>query len=460
MKSILFSAVVAFCSLPVLAQKPAYPSKEQVLKDARSASALSSINQIYNSTLTWDKIKVEYKTFVNGGELSESFFYDFESDVSKRLGLDINDATHIYVLATTPKDKEGFYYEVLIDVTYSSYNATMPLGKWVLKSSYVGMNDYYQRGGDKNAANKRMTEVISILKKFKGHDHPDAAIKFTTSDLDYAVISIDSVYKNPEKQDEALTYQRMWNYMAKCQVAVYEDGLSKIEKYATATMEIRIEWNKPENGGNDSWYVDNVDFGYPRVINGTEKKPGQAEQNSLERYKWLSKYGFETIYKKKETFTRSRNSLGELEAFQANMQNALKKMYENPEAGKADFAALVNPKAANKDAIVNSYYEQVVEAKKYMMNLDDATVKSSADYEDGQIKFFSTTVVLRLDRPWVGNDKAMMKKYKDAGVSKQTLTSTGGQLSSRIFANDPEFVLVDNNWYLNTAAEPKEKNFD
>ncbi|MBK6834373.1 MAG: hypothetical protein IPG89_08915 [Bacteroidetes bacterium] len=107
MKKVILLLVTIFSVGFVSAQTPAYPSKDQVLKDAKSALALNYIGQVFKSPLSWDKIKLQYKEYVNGGELVDSRFYDYRSDLAYLANLDYKDMTEVNVLATTPKDAEG-----------------------------------------------------------------------------------------------------------------------------------------------------------------------------------------------------------------------------------------------------------------------------------------------------------------------------------------------------------------
>jgi hypothetical protein len=461
MKKLIVLIAAIFCLGNAVAQSPAYPSKEQVLKDAKSALALNYIGQVFKSPLTWDKIKLQYKEYVNGGELVDSRFYDYRSDLAYLANLDYKDMTEVNVLATTPKDAEGKYYDFLITVRYTRYGGIIGLTSWKFKETYHPFTSYYQRGGNASADAKRVESAEKILMNYKGEKNtPEKPIKFYFPFYNFDIVKIDSIFVDKNKQDENLTYQRYWYFKMKVNI-VKRDG-NIFTYYQNAELPFSIEYRK--EGDAKDWApatvsIEMYERHFPNVKPITSTEAGLSGKNL---YRELTSFGFEEVYKKQTMYERTLYRLSDLQDFGKEMEAMVKLVYDNPTEGRKKLETMVNPEATNKNEIIDSYYNAIVDAKKYLVNLGNVYINDYSGHSDDENsvtgKKITSKMSLNVNFKREGtDDKAKLKAYKEAGISKETLKTTwGGRYDDRWFV-DLEIVFKNNNWYINNAAKAPEK---
>ncbi len=461
MKKIISLIVIIFSCNAVMAQTPAYPSKEQVLKDAKSALALNYIGQVFKSPLTWDKIKVQYKEYINGGELVDSKFYDYRSDLAYLANLDYKDMTEVNVLATTPKDVEGRYYDVQITVRYTRYGGVISSTSWKFKETYHPFTSYYQRGGNASADAKRVENAEKILMNYKGvKNTPEKPINFYFPFYDFDIVKIDSIYVDKDKQDQNLTYQRYWYFKMKVNI-VKRDG-NVFTYYQNAVLPFSIEYTK--EGDAKDWTpatvsIEMYERHFPNI------KPISSEQAGLlgkNLYRELTSFGFEEVYKKQTMYERTLYRLSDLQDFGKEIEAMVKLVYDNPTEGRKKLESMVNPDATNKTEIVDSYYNVILDAKKYLVELGKVYINDYSSHEDdensvtGKKVFAKMSLNVNFKRKGT-QDKSRLKEYKEAGISKETLRATrGGDYDERWFT-DLVIVFKNNNWYINNVAQQPKK---
>ncbi|HEY1038303.1 MAG TPA: hypothetical protein VGF30_02810 [Bacteroidia bacterium] len=457
MKKFIVLIIAVLGSSLVIAQKPAYPSKEQVLKDAKNNYTLSGITQIYTAPLTWDKIKLEYKMYVNGNELVESSYYDYQSTLAKKGDLDYNDMTSVYVLATTPKNSEGKYYEITIEVRYTRYGGVISASKWSYKECNIGSNAYTQKGGSAAADAKRLNQVIDLMKKYKGDKNtPKEPTNFYITRYDEDFVKIDSICLDKEQQDKNLTYQRFHYYKIKG-LMVKRDG-NKRTYYANSSADMYIEWELKE--GEKEWKP--VTVAIERFTPSDTKVSAKALGiTGNQELKSFEAFGFEDIYKKTAISERNLYTEADLKDFGEKIEKTLKLIYTNPEEGKKQLEELVDPLAPGKQEIIDSYYTPIVSAKKFMCTYGENSFVSVSAWiteEDNKKKLHIERIVSDVDFKREGTeDKTLLKAYKEAGISKETLKTTWGGRYDEAWRVEISPVFKNNQWYIGNVATPPKK---
>lgn len=439
------------------AANPVYPAREQVLKDVKTQGVLGSIIQIYGSKLTWDQIKLEYKMFVNGGEKSEPSFYDYQSRVAQKIELPANDMTEIPLIATTPKNADGNYYEVEVKVVYTCYNGATSLGKWNWVESKE--NGYYQRGGNASAAQKKVEEVINVFRQYKGENATQGEIKFYMWNDQEKIVGIDSIWANPAWQDDIMTWQKTTYFLAKLKLAKFEDDNFLMTSIGEGQCEVEVRWERKEVG--NPWKIVSITLVRIRPTSTKEIPEDAPENKSNKRLCILDDCGFDAVYKKSTYYDRSFYTLPDLRNFLNEIETAIKTLGTDEAAGKSMMQNLLSP-GINKEQYLNQILEPIRLALKYQCEISGVRCNTNIWKDsDKKINNENLEAYVSINRAWCGNDKKKMKAYKDAGVSKETIMKNGGQLNTQFkIALHVTFDLNANRWYFAPVAEPIEEKLD
>ncbi len=440
-----------------LAANPPYPSREQVLKDAKTQGVLGSIIQIYGSNLTWDQIKLEYKMLVNGGEKVDPTFYDYQSRVAEKIELPANDLTEIPLVATTPKNAEGYYYEIEVKVIYTCYNGATSLGKWVWLQSKE--NGYNQKGGNGSIAQKKTEELIAAFRQYKGEGQTKSDIKFYMWGDQEKIVGIDSIWSNPAYQDQIMTWQKTTYFLAKLKVAKFEDDNFIMSSLGEGQCELEVNWERKEVG--NPWKIVSISVIRIRTSNAFELSKEAPENQSNKRLCILDDCGFDAVYKKSTYYDRSLYTLPDLRNFLTEIENTITKLGTDEASGKQMLFNLLNP-TINKEECFSKLMGPIRLALKYQCSIPGTRCNSNIWKDsDKKIKHDDLEAYVTVSREWCGNDKKKMKAYKDAGISKETIMKNGGQLSTQFKIDlNITFDINANRWYFSPVALAIEEKLD
>ncbi|MBK6834372.1 MAG: hypothetical protein IPG89_08910 [Bacteroidetes bacterium] len=232
--------------------------------------------------------------------------------------------------------------------------------------------------------------------------------------------------------------------------------------YQNAEIPFSIEYRK--EGDAKDWApatvsIEMYERHFPNVKPISSAEAGLSGKNL---YRELTSFGFEEVYKKQTMYERTLYRLSDLQDFGKEMEAMVKLVYDNPTEGRKKLETMVNPEATNKNEIIDSYYNAIVDAKKYLVNLGNVYINDYSGHSDDENsvtgKKITSKMSLNVNFKREGtDDKAKLKAYKEAGISKETLKTTwGGRYDDRWFV-DLEIVFKNNNWYINNAAKAPEK---
>lgn len=465
MKKIALILITALCFVNVNGQTA--PPKEQVLKDAKSTKALADINYTAVKKYTWEQLKLQYKEFANGDNLYDSQFRTSQSDQAKLLGLTYDDLGYYYIVATTPKDKDGVYYDVSIQVLYykTSQNAA-----WAFKQSKMESNGYYRRGTTK-LNDATLTKAIELIKNYKGDGKLGSEVFNIMNAGNFDFIKIDEIVKHPQKDHYITSSQHSYYFYVKGTMVGYAIGTDRSEiayKYENALVELTISEEADEKG---KWKLTSV-YMPPRIENmgvGPEYSQGfksnkiEGEERTAKiQAKPLKIFGFIEVYKKQSTYERSLFSQNDAELFSKKIKILQETLYNDINKGKELLKEFIKPDLPNKDEVYASWVTFFEKAKAYDCEL---IVKDGGidQYNGGYFKDDKTAYNyyggVSISRKSAFKNKDLLKKYKSLGMSKQTLEKNYGSLNS---ANAEDFTVefYKNNWYISGVLKLNGENWD
>lgn len=460
MKYILTVLFIAFTMLMMKAQN--VPDKETVLKDARSVKALADINFTAVKKYTWSQINLQYKEFANGDNLYEPKFRTVQSEQAKKMNLSYDDLGYVYVIATTPKDAEGVYYDCSIRVLYyrSSQN-----GAWQFKESAMEENGFYRRGTE-TVNNKAVMEAIEIMSKYKGAESANETYQLmNNSDMDF--VKIEEIQKDPKRDDYITSSQKYLYFLVKGTVALFaahSDYAELLYYYENALVELTIRSDKDADG---KWKLISVEMA-PRILNqgvGPEYSKGfkeipvnEEEKFAVKRYKTLKLHGFNEVYKKQSFFERSQFTPTDLQLLEEKLKILGELLFNDPEKGKARLKSFIKPEMPNFEEVYNSWVSFFQNAKKYEceINFSKPSVSGVSGSELDKAKTdYNVSPAISVKRKGTYNNKALQRKYKELGMSKETLSKDFGALNGES-PEDYKIEYYKGNWYITGGLKFRE----
>lgn len=461
MKKLVTIFLIIFSVLKISAQ--AEPTKENVLKDAKSIRALGDINGTAVKKYTWEQVKLQFKEFANGDNLYDSKFRTEQSYEAKKNNLSYDDIGYIYVVATTPKDADGIFYDCSIQVTYyrSSQNGT-----WNFKESKMEQGGFYRRGTEK-VNNQAVKEVIDILSTYKGEGDKNEVFKFAMDNFDF--VKIEEIQKDPNQADYITSTQKYLYFLVKGTVASWAnhtDYADLLYYYENALVQLTL---RSEKGADGKWKLLAVEMP-PRIENlgvGPEYNKGlktiivpESEKYGLIRFKTLRIHGFNEVYKKQGKFERKTYTQTDIEQFEKALRKLNETLFEDIEKGKTMLKEFIKPSLPNYNDVFNSWVSFYEKAKLYECELKFSTpsVKSKSGLKES-VTTFEVYPSLSVNRKNAKDNKELSKKYKAAGMSKATLSATGGAL----YSENPNVYKIEyfnNRWYIIEGLSLDKKSWD
>lgn len=449
MKRLLLSLFVSFVGLAVRAQEP---TAAQVLKDAKTAFALGGINSACQKKYTWEQIKVIFKEFANGDNLYDPKFRTEQSHQAQIMNLTYDDLGYFYVVATTPKDADGVYYDCSIQVTY--YRSTVN-GAWIFKDSKMEQGGYYQRGTEKIDA-KNTEKLLSVFKTYKGANTKNTT-EFSIGMYEMDFIRIDQFKKHPSMQDQLYTNQKYTYYLVLGTVIHHSRNLGEVtEIFENAELLVTMYEEKDEKGNFKVVRIEIPD----RFENTTftRKVPTEEENASLTRYKTLKIHGFNEVYKKQSTFERDVFTMEDGYRNEKMLENLFKTYVVNPENGRKMLEELVLPTASNRVQIIESYDQFFkkcstfqIEIKLKSFSCYNSSMVKDADPNSFEFKYSSVIDITR--EPAL--DKETLKKYSAAGISKALIKKNKAMVQTNL-----EMIYMkyyNNKWYISSELKTRQE---
>lgn len=447
---ILASLMMVFNAMLITVYAQESLSAEKVLKDAKSTTALAHINNVAGAKYIWSQVKVQFKEFANGDNLYDSKLWTSQSLEASLQGLSYDDLGYYYVVATTPKNAEGVYYDVSLRVLYyrSSQN-----GVWNFRESGMESHDAFYRRGTEKIDQKQAAKAVEILRNYKGDglDYGSTIYSICSGDDEMDFITITSIAKNTNIQDEQYTSQRASHYIVTGTVVRYRYKQSEINYYlenAKVALDIREEKDAKGN-----WLVTEVNLA-PRTENTdfVQKTITEEEQLSRTRYKTLRMHGFDAVYQQESTY--ERDLFNGIDAYRNETRiRKIADAYANnqPQEGRKLLEQMIHPQQSNKEEIIRSVEDFFSEASTYLCELTYSKPSYAGSFglseklnEKEKVLEFTTGITVH--RRSCGSDKACMKRYKAAGISAELLKKNGAGINEN---PDPLTVeFKDNNWYI------------
>jgi hypothetical protein len=447
MKIKLTIILIAFLSFNLNAQNE--PTQATVLKDAKSPRALGDINYTAQKKYTWDQIKLQYKEFANGDNLYDPVFRTMRSTVAENLDLSYHDLGYYYLVATTPKDADGVYYDISLRILYyrSSQN-----GAWSFKESTMESNGFYRRGTEK-IDNKATAQALEIMNSYAGDATKNSQVEYTIlNESNHCdMIKINGISKNKNLPDEVLSAQRYTNFIVNGTIVICNAPTQAeiLNYYENANVALQIYEEKDDNG---KWKLVRVNMS-PNNFGGTQITVKEEEQLSLTRYKTLRLHGFKEVFQKQGTYERSLFNKVDLERNEPKIKALFELFKADIAKGKEAITKMVNPTLANKDEIINSYVLFFEKAKAYECEITirnpSFNAMNGGEFKNENLtyKFYSG---INVKRKSCSGDKALEKKYKAAGMSKETLK---GNTNLNERAKEIFMTFTNGGWYISSPME-------
>lgn len=462
MKKKLLFILTTISTLSLMSQNaPSFPMVDdaynlvlnQYLKNTQSQFAKD-----YNITdLT--KVKV-LKKWESDGNKIESIFTGFSSEFMYKMFPFKNpkpiDRCHIIFLLETPKDKEGVYYQVPIDIVYSRLKNDNLTNNWEFYWNKLGYpTEFGAKEFSKDQKKKCFIEALQHIKLADGK--PTLTLSNSTEvDLSilenfYTISKINITYdfrKSVNEFDLIFEIEGEGYYNL--------DDAKKIEDIKTVSRIVEVDAKITKS---TDWEISSI---YIR-----DKYAGNEKPKADEPF-WgkLNDVGFYGIFLTKTPYNPSYYAKFNKLNLEKDLKSALLKVFEDP---------------TKNEHLLNQFFDDnsvtAREEKKYLIdlfknikskcveiytndsNIPDINFSERIEANFSEDKFGIVKVNIRFYRKNYLNDesKELKKKYKEAGMSSELLKN-GGEFDKNLIL---EFScnVVDNYLYLKQINRSKADEF-
>ena len=426
---ILFLFTTSFV-LNGFSQNIPFPHEKDVLNRLKSSQALKSdLKKIYNINSIDDlSIEKDYRGFAT--------FYS--SEVKKYSWRLSRDRCYIVYYVTSKPNEENVYYKIPISFNYSrlkTYQGELYLAdRW----DYLGYSlEAPSIFGAKKITNEIKSALVcnALSKAFESNFNTDSAgFYFSLYNL-YNCIRIDSIYPELGREDIIKSpTEQYWEMTLKGDFATFEEG-AKIE---TLGENMEINFSVDVELLNDEWVVRDISF---------SRNPSGEEYTGEDLYSTFEEVGLNRIYKKRTVKAIPRNTKVYLDFYTKEFEKTINSFSEDEEMDLKKIAYFIENENLEIAKSIRDFY---LELKRKLVSYDKD--RSSFDivsyYKDENTCALKMGLLLK--RPGCSDDKALRKKYLDAGMSKKVLNY--GKWS-KWFSTEFNLIFKDDKWLITNKLE-------
>lgn len=438
-KSLLCFAFIGLVTFGKAQNHPAFPSVAEAEKFVRSSYVFrpdSPLRKDYN-VKDLSQVKLIKGTLDENNKEVAAWFSAYSSDKSAQLWplSPPDDRCHVYFTVVTPKEADGLYYRIPLEIVYSRLENDVLTNTW--KPYWIMMGNPVAVGGKQNSPEQRVKIFTDALSTIPAHADDSYKLEGSKEDsyIEYlnSMYNVESIIYAQGKDHSSSPTNQTWYY----KITGWRYTERDVENWSEAKaqkMYLNCEVNMVKENG--SW---KIDYFYARS-GGYEDETA----NDGKYYATMKDAGFDAVYLKK-TETKPDPSLSFvkkqwIDMFRADVGKALNDIDNCVNILSKYFAPDQSPATAAEEFI-----KPFVEAKRKMCELkNDFHFNGSGINEE---------LVARstIDRPsWTWSGYSGKKaEYKKAGMSSAVVKS-GAHYQGGIYGSY-EMVIINGQWYIGKA---------
>ncbi|MCB9198846.1 MAG: hypothetical protein H6600_10330 [Flavobacteriales bacterium] len=368
-----------------------------------------------------------------------------------------SDRCHVMLLLETPKEADGAYYQVPVDVIYSRLKNGVLTNNWeFFACRLIGYPT--QIGGKEFTKESKIQCLVDAMNRTQIVNQEAILILNNSSSIDLQELrnfyTIDSVEISYENRKSVSEYEINFLVHGEGYYNFIDEKFEENITICKRTLEINTKLSKDGSG----WTVTSLYF-----AQGHSDSPILREDKTF----WgnINQVGFQGIFQTKTPFNSPFYAAFNIEKFETDLKTVFVKIFEDPEKN-----------AFMLDQFFDENAPSSVEERAYLINLiKDLKSKrlelytvngepkinfyENIEVEFSQDKFGVVKLRLRCFRNSHYNDssKQLKKEYKEAGMSEQVLKE-GGAFDQELFL-DFKCHVVDNYLYLTKVNRDLVANF-
>lgn len=445
---------------------PADPSIGQIIAKLKTDKGLPATLESYG----YDPSVLQRGTFrfAKKSELKDYFNvrWYWRSDYAYKISLNKNyrDMRNFAIFLETPKDAQGISHKIFIKVTYTRRTEQdFEDTKWNYYYANVDPVECEAYGLPELTDEERKQLMMDYIGKNKDTDKGFQQKQHPI----HHIVKVDSVHAfshDPGYFKPMSALRFLWTLTVLGEYSINETESGGTERIGRDYLNIPFEVTY----SNGKYEMQSLTLGYIQGYRDTDAPAFNALYNSgylydkrLEDPVWydnLKTKGFEALMKQKYTRDQPAGS----EAFIKKRMDALVAVLEkldemDEKAVKTVLKPFMNP--AKADELASSYATLLEGFRAKLCTLEVVRTQGSIPYAYG----FGDTTGPKVDfgmsvKREAARTKELKKAYKAGGMSGAVLKSTSrgseyGKLSNKSYRQTFKLVLIDNNWYIDEAAE-------
>lgn len=413
---------IFFATFQTLGQgHPPFPNVDEVYKNILNNPAVyKSLKEDYK-VANPKECKIEKKMIIGSGEI-DSDFSTYKSDNANNINWKWpDDRAYTVFRVTTPENTEGVKFVLPLVVEYTR------LQNGALTNSFHYLwwkfdAPYSVVGGKEDAL--FMELLMANLFKATPAMKESGRSGFPL-DLDHMTL-ITSIEKSDE-MDERKVYSNAESvtrtFAVNGDFILYNDRDNADVKahYVGGKCLVIAEFRRDkENGKTGDWYFSSFYGGFGAGLRG------ENESDDKKLYRTAGTHGVEAVFQKEKVEVPiPYNSAKNKEIVKNDFKNIVIKLLDRDPEG---IEVLKKYIPAGDDEILNgfvAYFEEMnqklVSINKGLMSYFTVTVSLPENIHEGYID-----ISIPIERESIGGDKELKAKYKEAGMSKETINGGGG----------------------------------
>lgn len=425
----------------VLFAQTGLPTVEKVFSDIKANSSIYESLKTNYKIVNTKSCTIEMKMTIGGGDVIVSSWSTYKSQEGERLNYFWpDDRAYTVFTVTTPENAEGVTYKLPLVVEYSRIKNSVLQNDWSYYWWYFD-TPYSSTGGKEDPLFydlliAKLSEMEGNLVPYKRNDIPTAIVNFT---------SIQKIEKSNEpdlRQNYSNSDNVTRTYAVYGEVSNFSDtDDSEIESNMKECVSyLQVLFTRPkENGKTGDWIVETFYGGFATGI----KKSTPTDDKTL--YKTVGSHGFKTVFEKeKQPKATPYFSDRYQEEYAKDLTHAIMDFYHKKDGAAEQLKSYI---VAGGDDIFKSFQDFFQELDRKLVKVVPNTLNSpehdgllarlyveANKVDKGYVMFYT-----KLERKSHSSEKGLLKLYKDAGMSKETLSKHEGSYDS---SENLEFKIV------------------